>query len=543
MKLRLRDGSELDAVATRVSRPQDVALLRPTKPLSGHRCAVLRTEVPSSGSEVYAAGGSDELGARLLADARDWGAAFRSSTASVDCRPSSRRARATAAGRSWTPAAPSSASSRSRWRGPESRGSASRSRLPRRSQRSGYGSVMRPIPSRHRDAALGACSCDIPLNKDTADAAPSLDPDADCRAAEARARRREAEEERAVEEDRDWRTSVFVPIMRWTGLGVSFAGLGMALITNAKYRPGDTTEADFGRLRFWNTVGWVATGVGAGSFALSFALRAPRIAKGAAASTLQIVSGCRVMPGRSDEALVVSRRRGTVGLPCALDLPALALLSTDADCTGGHIRVLLSYSQVCARPDTAKWTPTAPPRARRPACSVVMATGAALPPARPTPIVGAVTVASGLPARPRARATRNARRQPLQRGGLRGALTDRRLLANISRAGICGTTCLADSACASSFCVQQREVHGAIVHGRPAGLSAAVSPASAVRANRAARRLCWTATTGSPVDERRLRLQRDPRDLPVQFPVRERGVPHDLHLERRLPARAHVRGR
>jgi S1-C subfamily serine protease len=61
LKLRLRDGTEVDALPIRVAPREDVALLRPVTPLKGHACAQLRADTPASGAEVYAAGAPASL--------------------------------------------------------------------------------------------------------------------------------------------------------------------------------------------------------------------------------------------------------------------------------------------------------------------------------------------------------------------------------------------------------------------------------------------------------------------------------------------------
>ncbi len=56
VKLRLRNGTEFDAIPIRVARSLDAAVLRPARPLSGQPCLPVTTRPVSVGAEVYAAG-------------------------------------------------------------------------------------------------------------------------------------------------------------------------------------------------------------------------------------------------------------------------------------------------------------------------------------------------------------------------------------------------------------------------------------------------------------------------------------------------------
>src|SRR5439155_13935593 len=57
LTLRLRDGTEIEAIPVRMARGADVALLRPSRPLGPRRClAPSDKAAPPVGTEVYAVG-------------------------------------------------------------------------------------------------------------------------------------------------------------------------------------------------------------------------------------------------------------------------------------------------------------------------------------------------------------------------------------------------------------------------------------------------------------------------------------------------------
>jgi S1-C subfamily serine protease len=70
--------------------------------------------------------------------------------------------------------------------------------------------------------------------------------------------------------DRTPAVPAYVHALRWGGLGLSAVGLVVAGATSDGYSKSSSTRAEYERLRTWNDVGWIAAGVGAGSFTLSF---------------------------------------------------------------------------------------------------------------------------------------------------------------------------------------------------------------------------------------------------------------------------------
>ncbi len=133
---------------------------------------------------------------------------------------------------------------------------------------------------------------------DAADPVPSLDPEGDAqrkaeeerrakqqrdlremaemerREVAARELREEAERARAEARERriDELTPGYVKVMKWGGLGLAAAG-GVAIVaTSAANDEETTTKSEFETLRWGNDIGWVALGLGAASFGVSYAL-------------------------------------------------------------------------------------------------------------------------------------------------------------------------------------------------------------------------------------------------------------------------------
>jgi S1-C subfamily serine protease len=290
LRLRLRDGTEVDAVAVRVAPREDVALLRTTTPLVNHPCASLRTDSPVSGAEVYAAGApaSLELAFSLT----------RGIVSGFPVIDGQRRLQTDASvnpGNSGGPIADSNGSVV---------GVVSFKIVSNKVE-----GVAFAVPTPEALAALGLRLGDTTdpsllagtsavtvaektaVFHDLADAVPSVDPEGDkWRAAEAaarverekwrlqqaeaeRARESAREKEREIQLDLDRRTPGFVPILRWGGLGLTIVGGIGVLATYLQYDSSSTTIPQYETLRRWNTVSFIALGAGAVSFGTSFAFR------------------------------------------------------------------------------------------------------------------------------------------------------------------------------------------------------------------------------------------------------------------------------
>jgi S1-C subfamily serine protease len=79
-------------------------------------------------------------------------------------------------------------------------------------------------------------------------------------------------------------------VMKWGGLVVGAAGLVGVLISYEGYKPGVTTQKDYDSLQTWNDMSWVACGLGAASFGVSFSIKPAR-------TTSPTVSSAQRSPG------------------------------------------------------------------------------------------------------------------------------------------------------------------------------------------------------------------------------------------------------
>ncbi|MEI9941945.1 MAG: hypothetical protein WDO69_32420 [Pseudomonadota bacterium] len=152
------------------------------------------------------------------------------------------------------------------------------------SQRPAFRNQLLRTPESTREGASVAATAVV----DFADPVPSLDPELDARKAREataqRAREEAALQERMASAARESRekeqreridalTPGYVKVMKWGGLGLAAAGAIAAVATYTAFDEKKTKEAEYDRLRLGNDLGWVAMGLGAASFGLSFALR------------------------------------------------------------------------------------------------------------------------------------------------------------------------------------------------------------------------------------------------------------------------------
>lgn len=275
--VRLREGTEHEAVVVRAAPGADVALLRTSKPLNGHACAPLRVDPPAIGAEVYAAGAPASL---ELAFSLTRGIV--SGAPTIDGQRRIQTDTPVNPGNSGGPLADANG---------RVVGLVSFKLSGGRIEGVGFA-----VPTADALTALGLSLGDgteprlfTEVGKtveappperveDTPDPRPSLDPEGDARRAEEEARleaeaRRRAEQ-RAREDARDRLTPTYVPVLRWGGVALATVGLVTMLTTTTSYDE-TTTRPEFESLRWKNTLGWAGLGLGVGAFVTSFVLQPP----------------------------------------------------------------------------------------------------------------------------------------------------------------------------------------------------------------------------------------------------------------------------
>jgi S1-C subfamily serine protease len=284
--LRLRDGTEMQAVPVRIAPREDVALLRTETPLSGQPCAALRADTPTSGAEVYAVGAPASLD---LAFSLTRGIV--SGMPVIDGRRRLQTDAPVNPGNSGGPIADVNGAVV---------GVVSFKIVAQKVEGLAFA-----VPTPEALSALGlrvgdgtdaglltdtapvAAAPKPALFKDAADPVQSLDPEGDERERERERERREQQRKREAEQERERRTPIYVPAMRYTGVVVAVLGALTVAGTAISYSSTTTTEAQFDSLRTWNTVGWVGVAGGATAFGLSFVLRPPPV-KPAVATWVEI---------------------------------------------------------------------------------------------------------------------------------------------------------------------------------------------------------------------------------------------------------------
>jgi hypothetical protein len=267
LKLRLRDGTEMDAVPVRVVEREDVALLRPVKPLAASPCAPLREDAPLSGAEVYAAGAPASLDLAF--------SLTRGIVSGIPVIAGHRRLQTDASvspGNSGGPLVDASGAAAGivSFKIVSTKVEGVAFAVPMREALSALGLKIGDAtdPGLLTATASLAVHDEVRLT-DAEDPIPSLDPEGDRRA---QVRKQEAADAR----DRDLRTPAFAKAMNIGGVLLASVGALGVLETYVEAQSGSTTETQYARYRTWNTVAWAAIGVGVGSFALSYAFRAPR---------------------------------------------------------------------------------------------------------------------------------------------------------------------------------------------------------------------------------------------------------------------------
>lgn len=276
-KLRLRDGTEMDAVPVRVAKGLDVALLRTTKPFASQTCASLRADTPGIGSDVYAAGAPGSL---ALAFSMSRGIV--SGLPEIDGHRRVQTDAPLSPGNSGGPLADSAGNVI---------GVVSFKLVGGKVEGLGFA-----VPIQEAIKALGLTVSDAtdpklrletmtsPEDKsavvhDTPDPVPTLDPEGDAARAAKAEQERLSKEKRALDEQRDVErerlTPGYVKAMKWGGLTFAAVGAVTVVASYLQYDEASTPERTFRTLRTVNTIGWAAIGVGAAAFTTSLFLRPP----------------------------------------------------------------------------------------------------------------------------------------------------------------------------------------------------------------------------------------------------------------------------
>jgi S1-C subfamily serine protease len=274
MTLRLHDGSEMQAVPVRISQREDVALLRPVKPVSGRRCLPLRTDRATLGSEVYAVGAPASL---ALAFSLTRGIV--SGYPAITDRSRLQTDAPVNPGNSGGPIVDATGAALGvvSFKVASTRVEGLAFAVPIRETLAALnlevGDRTDPALLDETETSIADVSRPVAATVDTPDPVPSVDPEGERRRAEERRAAGEREQQREQAAAEDARTPWFIPALRWGGVGLFAAGSLAVLGTVATYNGTTTTEAGFSGLRTWNTVGWTAMGVGAAGFVGSFVLR------------------------------------------------------------------------------------------------------------------------------------------------------------------------------------------------------------------------------------------------------------------------------
>ncbi len=267
-----RDGLELPARLIRISRSSDAALLRVEK--KSDHCLVAGGALPKAGEELYALGAPEDRhlgfsltrgivsGVRIVGETE-----FIQTDASIN--------RGNSGGplvneKGWVDGIVS-------WKmiGGTVEGLAFAVPIGAafKSLSISSGNVTSPLLDRGISLKR---SFESDVFEDTADAIPELDPRRAQRMKREREREAKERQEEARREARRERirkaTPGYVKVMRWGGVGLAVAGATTGSLTFLLYQKDTTPKPEYQRLRLINDVAWIAAGVGAASFGVSWLL-------------------------------------------------------------------------------------------------------------------------------------------------------------------------------------------------------------------------------------------------------------------------------
>jgi S1-C subfamily serine protease len=274
VKLRLRDGAEIDAVAARVDEVTDVALLRPARPVSGQQClSVPKQDVPT-GAEVYVVGAPADS---KLAFSLTRGIV--SGRRVLEGREQLQTDASVSPGNSGGPLIDGSGALvgvvTSKLTGGHVEGIAFAVPM------AAAFKALHLAPGSSTDPALLSESAkvdDAPKAAsfvDSSDPVPSLDPWGDAqRGSDARRQAADAEyEERRA--DRTRRTPGYVWGMWFGGIGLAVGGAATIGLSTSAAHNGVSTRSEYRHQQIYNTIGWVGVGGGVALIVGGFVARPP----------------------------------------------------------------------------------------------------------------------------------------------------------------------------------------------------------------------------------------------------------------------------
>lgn len=281
IKLVLRDGAEVDGVVARLAPASDVALVRPTSPMVGQRCATLGKTEPPVGAEAYVAGAPADL---KLAFSLTRG--IISGVRELDGQRQLQTDAPVSPGNSGGPLADASgalvAVVTSKLVGGRVEGVAFGVPVQRALSVLGLVSDAVTDPALHKATAEPTRPTNAPPVADTPDREPSLERKAGAgfvplAAALANAKTAQQDEERDRAAERDRNTPRYVKNLYAGGWVLAVASSVAVYWSYSAYDESKSTHSEFNRYRVYNTLGWLGLAGGVGMIITAEALRPPLV--------------------------------------------------------------------------------------------------------------------------------------------------------------------------------------------------------------------------------------------------------------------------